>query len=121
MKKFRVYDSISKKMFDYDSIKNNKFSDFDLEHYTLMQFIGINDENGIEIYEGDYLADYYPVDEEDESLGMLCDLLPVVWCGKTLQWCVDASFKKDGSFLTSLVEYFGKNLKVKGNIFENKK
>lgn len=87
---------------------------------TIRQFIGISDKNGIEIYEGDYLVDRYPVDEEDLSKGYHEGLLPVVWCDKQLMWCVDTSFAKDGSYLTSLVEYFGEFLEIKGNIYESK-
>jgi uncharacterized phage protein (TIGR01671 family) len=87
----------------------------------VMQSIGKKDKDGNEIFEGDLLIDRYPIDEEDLSLGYNETLLPVVWCDKQLMWCVDASFAKDGSYLTSLVEYFGEFLEVKGNIYENPK
>lgn len=89
----------------------------DLEKVVLMQFIGLTDKNGVEIYEGDYLVDRYKDDGKWKE-----SLLEVQWCPKNLQWAVDASFNQDGGFLTNLVDYFTFNeLEVRGNIFENPK
>lgn len=84
---------------------------------TLMQFTGLHDKNGKEIYEGDILIDK----ESDEFGNDISSELQVVFCQNTAQFCVDNSFKKDNSSLVNIVEYLGvENLEVIGNIYENK-
>ena len=119
--KFRAWDKSQKYMAYQGNPDLETLSSF-MFHFgedIVMQSIGLKDKDGDEIFEGDLLIDRYPVDEENLNFGYNESFLPVVWCDKQLMWCVDASFAKDGSYLTSLVEYFGEFLEVKGNIYEN--
>ena len=119
--KFRAWDKSQKYMAYQGNPDLETLSSF-MFHFgedIVMQSIGLKDKDGDEIFEGDLLIDRYPVDEENLNIGYNESFLPVVWCDKQLMWCVDASFAKDGSYLTSLVEYFGEFLEVKGNIYEN--
>lgn len=121
--KFRAYSRVNGRMMQWKDIK--KFGNLNklltLNHVTVMQFTGLVDKNGQDIYEGDYLVERCPVDEDDSTKGYIESLFPVVWCDNHLVWCIDASFEKDGGYLLPLVQYFGEHKpEVKGNIYQTK-
>ena len=119
--KFRAFSKESNRMINWNSIKEckNLHKLMSLEHIELMQFTGLQDVNGVDIYEGDYLVDTF----EDELSGeTLESLIPVVWNKETLRWCVDVSFKQNGGYLAPILVFFSKEtLTVKGNIYEQEK
>jgi uncharacterized phage protein (TIGR01671 family) len=81
----------------------------------LMQSTGIFDKNGIEIFQNDLLIDR----ETDDEGNDISSVFPVIYNPKQGAWCVDNSYKKDGSSLVSIVDYFGlENLEVYGNIYQ---
>ena len=78
---------------------------------TVGQWTGLIDKNGKKIFEGDIL-----IDRDDEGGGHY----PVVFDVKTGSYCIDNSYYKNHSHLVNMVQFFGDELEVVGNIIDNK-
>ena len=80
--KYRVYDSISKKMHNWNKVKTIPLVDFELDHYTIMQHTGLRDIVGHDIYEGDILefdASEWGSDTSNKFI--------VYWNARNGEWC----------------------------------
>jgi uncharacterized phage protein (TIGR01671 family) len=79
------------------------------DNYILMQFTGLTDKNGVEIYEGDILGDFGKTHPCKEYVSN------VVFNQKKGQWYLEKSWIGGQRFLAK----WNKKMKVIGNIYEN--
>jgi hypothetical protein len=107
--KFRAWDKQQKRMFDWKEVKLFSFDEvFSDDNCIPLQFTGLKDKNGVEIYEGDIVQ------------FNLTHFGTVEWFNSS--WVLKNTSTKEyeGQFLHGIVEYYGKrDLEVIGNIYDN--
>ena len=118
--KFRAWDKRAKQMYqvtdlgigekswekyaeNYAEQPKTGYNKFYPEEVEIMQYIGLHDKNGKEIYEGDIIY----VISEDENAFILWDKETARYIIQFEGWCADFD------------NYYGKELEIIGNIYEN--
>ncbi len=105
--KFRAWNFTSRSMYRM----NGYFAHYpycDPEQWAWMQYTGLKDKNGAEIYEGDILL-CYPDDFE------LCYMRVVEWDNKRCELCITTNGRSGLMLCRGASDSF----KVIGNIYEN--
>lgn len=119
--KFRAWDVDNKEMSHIQDDEIYVDGNGDLIHparYILMQYTGVRDKNGKEIYEGDILQHkmHYPVDFQDRNPHLRYDYIGTGVEWEDGFWFIDRRNPKNETLLT---RSRASEWEVIGNIYEN--
>lgn len=108
--KYRVWDDISKKMYSYEEIKHIPLQDFELEHYTIMLYVGIDDMSGKEIYVED-IVERVPTENVEGFSGVVRYEAP---------YFTTRNDDLEDIYDNDVLDYQSKVIRIIGNTFENR-
>lgn len=119
--KFRGYNEINKKMLNWNELLDTNLKNiFTMKKkdtgIILMQYTGLHDKNGKEIYEGDIvLLDCYYYEEPafDGEFKVIYDDINGMW------FLVDLENKDRGFAFGEIRSYYKAEIEVIGNIYDN--
>ena len=87
-----------------------------LDNVVFLQFIGLQDRQGVDVYEGDILDCWRSIGANGKLRGKYCTPLPVIYCPK---WCQFVARDKANKQQLNIWQEF-RVFEVIGNVYQNR-